>query len=97
MTSPLPARLAPAARPARRPGARAAAGRRLPIVTNYPHDPTAFTQGLLYLDGKLYESTGPGRPVDDPRVRIEDGRVLRRSRCRREHFGEGLVNWGAQI
>ena len=47
------------------------------IVHTYPHDRNAFTQGLFYLDGKFYESTGQIGQSTIRHVNIEDGRVLR--------------------
>jgi glutamine cyclotransferase len=67
------------------------------IVREYPHDPTAFTQGLLYLDGKLYESTGLNRQSTVREVRLEDGKVLRSVSIAPQYFGEGLVNWGPDL
>jgi glutamine cyclotransferase len=67
------------------------------IVREYPHDPAAFTQGLLYLDGKLYESTGLNRQSTVREVRIEDGKVLRSVSIPPQYFGEGLVNWGPDL
>lgn len=67
------------------------------IVREYPHDPTAFTQGLFYLDGKLYESTGLNRQSTIREVRLEDGKVLRSVSLAPQYFGEGLVNWGPDI
>jgi glutaminyl-peptide cyclotransferase len=67
------------------------------IVREYPHDPTAFTQGLLYLDGRLYESTGLNRQSTIREVRLEDGKVLRSVSIPPQYFGEGLVNWGPDL
>jgi glutaminyl-peptide cyclotransferase len=67
------------------------------IVREYPHDPAAFTQGLVYLDGKLYESTGLNRQSTVREVRIEDGQVLRSVSIPPQYFGEGLVNWGPDL
>ncbi len=67
------------------------------IVRTYPHDPKAFTQGLLYLDGSLYESTGHVGESTVRKVSLPDGRVLKSASVPRPHFGEGLVNWGAQL
>lgn len=67
------------------------------IVKAYPHDPTAFTQGLFYLDGKLYESTGLRGMSTLREVRIEDGSVLRSVSLPPQYFGEGAVNWGDEI
>ena len=67
------------------------------VVREYPHDPTAFTQGLLYLDGKLYESTGLNSQSTIREVRLEDGKVLRSVSLAPQYFGEGLVNWGPDL
>lgn len=63
------------------------------LVKAFPHDPRAFTEGLLIHDGLLYESTGmPG--ASDIRIeRLEDGRVLRRVVVPPPYFGEGIVRW----
>ncbi len=67
------------------------------IVREYPHDPAAFTQGLLFLDGRLYESTGLNRQSTVREVRLEDGEVLRSVSIAPQYFGEGLVNWGPDL
>ena len=67
------------------------------VVATYPHDSRAFTQGLLYLDGELYESTGQIGHSTIRRVRLEDGEVLQSVDIPRGLFGEGLVNWGDQL
>ena len=67
------------------------------IVREYPHDPAAFTQGLIYLDGKLYESTGLNRQSTIREVRLEDGKVLRSVSLAPQYFGEGLVDWGPDL
>jgi glutamine cyclotransferase len=66
------------------------------IAATYPHDPGAFTQGLFWLDGSLYESTGHVGQSTLRRVNLEDGRVLQRIDIPRV-FGEGSVNWGNEI
>jgi glutaminyl-peptide cyclotransferase len=67
------------------------------VVHTYPHDPGAFTQGLFYLDGRLYESTGQVGRSTIRQVRLQDGEVLRSVPLPPGHFGEGIVNWGPQI
>jgi glutamine cyclotransferase len=67
------------------------------IVREYPHDPMAFTEGLFFLDGKLYESTGLNRQSTIREVRLEDGKVLRSVDIAPQYFGEGIVNWGPDI
>jgi glutaminyl-peptide cyclotransferase len=67
------------------------------VVRAYPHDPTAFTEGLFYLGGRLYESTGLNRQSTIREVRLEDGKVLRSVSLEPQYFGEGIVNWGNEI
>lgn len=67
------------------------------IVRTYPHDPGAFTQGLLFLDGKLYESTGQVGFSSVREVRLEDGKVLRQVEVPPPYFGEGLAAWGPRL
>jgi glutamine cyclotransferase len=67
------------------------------IVHTYPHDTTAFTEGLFYLNGQLYESTGLSGQSTIRRVRLEDGRVLQSVTLPAGPFGEGIVNVGDQI
>ncbi len=63
------------------------------VVHTYPHDQQAYTQGLIYLDGHLYESTGiKGRSS----LRMEDletGRILQLQDVPDKYFGEGLAAW----
>jgi glutaminyl-peptide cyclotransferase len=67
------------------------------IEAAFPHDPGAFTQGLFYLDGNLYESTGLHGRSTIRKVRIDDGAVLQSTTLPAEVFGEGIVNWGGEI
>jgi len=67
------------------------------VVATYPHDPDAFTQGLFWLDGRLYESTGLIGRSTIRQVNLDDGRVLRSVDIPAGQFGEGIVNWGPQI
>jgi glutaminyl-peptide cyclotransferase len=67
------------------------------IVHIYPHDTGAFTEGLFYLRGDLYESTGiPGQSTIR-RVRLSDGQVLQQQVLPPSMFGEGIVDWGSEI
>src|SRR3982750_4980655 len=64
------------------------------IVHTYPHDPQAFTQGLLYQDGYLYEGTGLEGRSSVRKVKLETGEVLqRRDVPGTYYFGEGIVAW----
>jgi len=67
------------------------------IVHTWPHDARAYTQGLLYIDGHLYESTGiEGRSS----LRMDDlatGRVLQSVPVAQQYFAEGLAAWGSTL
>ena len=67
------------------------------IVNTYPHDRNAFTQGLFYLNGNLYESTGQVGQSTIRKVHFEDGRVLQSVPIPPGLFGEGIVNFGNEI
>jgi len=61
------------------------------IVHTYPHDRGAFTQGLLYLDGVLYESTGLNGESSLRKVDLETGKVRKQIPVPAEYFAEGLA------
>ncbi len=63
------------------------------VVHIYPHDPGAFTQGLLYSDGYLYESTGLVGQSSLRKVELESGRVLQKIDVPSPYFAEGLAGW----
>jgi glutaminyl-peptide cyclotransferase len=67
------------------------------VVKAYPHDPRAFTQGLLYRDGHLVESTGLEGRSTIRKVRLEDGAVLKQAALPPALFGEGIVDWKDQL
>lgn len=67
------------------------------IVHTYPHDADAFTQGLVYLDGHLYESTGLNGKSSVRIVDLASGRVLKKYDLANKYFGEGLTNWGNDL
>jgi glutamine cyclotransferase len=73
-------------------GAPAADGYR--VVHAYPHDAQAFTQGLVYVDGHLYESTGLNGQSTLREDDLESGRVIREVSVPSQYFAEGLTNWG---
>lgn len=66
---------------------------RLEVVARSPHDPAAFTQGLLWHDGAFYESTGREGQSEIRRVAPADGRVVARTRIPAGQFGEGMALW----
>ncbi|WP_158915074.1 glutaminyl-peptide cyclotransferase [Caulobacter sp. S45] len=63
------------------------------IVHAYPHDTGAFTEGLFYQGGELYESTGLEGKSTIRRVELETGRVLQERQIPAQYFGEGIVAW----
>ncbi|HYM22766.1 MAG TPA: glutaminyl-peptide cyclotransferase [Vicinamibacterales bacterium] len=67
------------------------------IVRVYPHDREAFTQGLQYLDGVLYEGTGLEGRSSIRRVELETGKVLQRRAVSAEYFGEGITVWKSDL
>lgn len=67
------------------------------VVNIYPHDRSAFTEGLAFQDGVLYESTGLNGQSTLRRVEMETGRVLRRYNLPAQFFGEGMALYGNQI
>ncbi|GAA0615968.1 glutaminyl-peptide cyclotransferase [Brevundimonas kwangchunensis] len=66
------------------------------VVRAWPHDREAFTQGLIWHDGGLIESTGRF-PSTVRRVRLEDGEVLRLQTLDTEYFGEGLTELNGKV
>ena len=67
------------------------------VVESFPHDPEAFTQGLLFRDGRLFESTGGYGASTLREVDLETGRVLRERRLGEGLFGEGLALVGDRL
>jgi glutamine cyclotransferase len=67
------------------------------ILKIYPHDPHAFTQGLEYFDGFLYESTGETGQSSLRRVHLETGKVIQKVDLAPEYFGEGLTIFRGKI
>jgi glutaminyl-peptide cyclotransferase len=67
------------------------------IVNTYPHDPKAFTQGLIFHDGFFYEGTGGSRRRGDDfysslrKVEVKTGKVLQKFDLAPEYFGEGIT------
>lgn len=59
------------------------------VVKSYPHDPKAFTQGLFFHNGSLYESTGQDGESTIRRVDLETGKVQQKWDLPRDEFGEG--------
>lgn len=67
------------------------------VVHTYPHDTRAFTQGLIYLNGHLYESTGLNGRSSLREEDLDTGRILKFQPVSSRYFGEGLTNWGNEL
>ena len=67
------------------------------VVHTYPHDPDAFTQGLFYDNGVLFEGTGQEAASSLREVELETGKVLRQHNLDGSLFGEGITLYGKRI
>lgn len=67
------------------------------ILHEFPHDPNAFTQGLEYHDGFLYEGTGLNGKSWLRREKLETGQVLQQADLAPQYFGEGITVLGTEI
>ena len=67
------------------------------IVNTYPHDANAFTQGLVYYEGDLYEGTGLNGRSSLRLVDLETGKVLQITNLDDEYFGEGITLFKDQL
>jgi glutamine cyclotransferase len=67
------------------------------IVNTYPHDPDAFTQGLVFENGVLYEGTGRFGQSTLRRVELETGAILQIRELADQFFGEGITIYGDRI
>lgn len=67
------------------------------LIASYPHDPAAFTQGLVFADGQFYESTGLNGESSLRRVEISTGKVLQEIKVPEEYFAEGLALVGDEL
>jgi glutamine cyclotransferase len=67
------------------------------VVATYPHDPNAFTQGLIYHKGLFYEGTGLNGRSEVRKVELTTGKVLQRRAIAQEYFGEGLTLFGGRL
>ena len=67
------------------------------VIATYPHDTGAFTQGLFFSDGRLFESTGQHGESAIREVELATGKVKREAKLPSEYFGEGSTGWGKTI
>ena len=67
------------------------------VIASFPHDPTAYTQGLLFYKGRLFESTGISGASSVREVVIESGNIERLRPLEPQYFGEGLARVGNRL
>ena len=67
------------------------------IVGEYPHDTEAYTQGLIYIDGFLFESTGITGRSSLRKVRLETGEIIQQHAVDPGDFAEGLTDWRGRL
>ena len=67
------------------------------VVHNYPHDQDAFTQGLIFVEGKLYEGTGEEGRSSLRELDLQTGRVLKQVAIPEQYFGEGITFLNGKI
>lgn len=70
---------------------------RYKVIRSYPHDRKAFTQGLVYEDGLLYEGTGLRGQSTITRRDLETGKTVKRLRLPDKYFGEGITLFGDRL
>ncbi len=61
------------------------------VIASYPHDPSAFTQGLFYSNGYLYESTGLFGSSSLRKVELKTGKTTEMRNLKRQYFAEGIT------
>jgi glutamine cyclotransferase len=67
------------------------------VVRSFPHDRQAFTQGLIYRNGFLYEGTGLNDRSGIRQVKLETGEVLKVQPLGGQYFGEGITEWKGSL
>lgn len=67
------------------------------VIATYPHDSRAFTQGLFFSDGRLFESTGQEGESAIRELDLATGKVKREAKLPAQYFGEGSTGWGKTI
>lgn len=63
------------------------------VVNTYPHDTRAYTEGLFFKDGHIYESTGHNGRSTVRKVDLASGEVVQIHRLPSHYFGEGIIDW----
>jgi glutaminyl-peptide cyclotransferase len=71
--------------------------RKYDVVAEYPHDPEALTQGLIYTGGFLYESVGGRGQSSIRKVELATGHVVKEHALDSRFVGEGLTEWHGEL
>src|SRR5262250_1009571 len=71
--------------------------RKYDVIAEYPHDPEALTQGLIYTNGFFYESIDLQGQASIRKVELNTGRVLQQHAVDSRFLGEGLTEWRGQL
>jgi glutaminyl-peptide cyclotransferase len=67
------------------------------VIRSYPHDPRAFTQGLIFHNGFFYEGTGLNQRSSLRKVKVETGEVVQNKALPDQYFGEGITDWKGSL
>jgi glutamine cyclotransferase len=67
------------------------------VVAKYPHSTASYTEGFLYRDGLFYEGTGLAGQSALLAIQPETGKILQQVRMAPQYFGEGIIDWRANI
>jgi glutaminyl-peptide cyclotransferase len=67
------------------------------VVAKYPHSTESYTEGFFYLDGLFYEGTGIAGHSALLAIEPATGRVVQKRELSAQYFGEGIVDWGANV
>lgn len=70
---------------------------KIKVINIFPHDSDAFTQGLVYHNGYLYESTGRNGKSTLRKVDLKTGKIIKIIKLAQEYFGEGITILGKNI
>lgn len=67
------------------------------VIKSFNHDPDAYTQGLVYMDGFIYEGTGRNGSSSIRKVELETGKIIQSVNMDQKHFGEGIALFNNKI
>ena len=67
------------------------------VIKTFNHDPKAYTQGLFFHNGFLYEGTGQNGSSSLRKVELETGKVIQSNNLEQDYFGEGITLFGDKI